>query len=69
MKFPNKMITSAYNAAIGRTFTWSPTKCKFVDEFENSSYDYHAMIWLKDNGWLIETFDKTSFVYKYGVKK
>ena len=67
-QFPNKMIQMAYNSAIGKTFTWSPTNQKFTDENGNSEYNYHAMLWLKDSTVLEETFDKHNLVYLYKVK-
>lgn len=48
-KFPNKMIQSAYNAAKGHVFMISTHFQKFTDENGSTDYDYHAMMWLKDN--------------------
>lgn len=68
-QFPNKMIQMAYNSAIGKSFTWSPTFQKFTDEDCNSDYDYSAMLWLKENNWLFEQpCDTSDFVLKFRVK-
>ena len=68
VKFPNKMIQQAYESATGKFFTHSPTFQKFTDQNGNSCYNYHAMLWLKDNGHLEESFDKDNFVWLYKVK-
>lgn len=67
-KLPNKMIQAAYDAAVGKIFTWSPTYQRFTDADGISDYDYHAMCWLKDNGYMLENFDKNNFVYLFRIK-
>ena len=69
MKFPNKKVEATYASAIGKTFTWSPTRQVFTDEDGNTSYDYHAMCWLKDNGVLmLLPYDIKNFVNQYRIK-
>lgn len=53
-QFPNKTVVKTYDSAKGKTFTWSPTYQRFTDETGCSDYDYHSMMWLKDNEWLVE---------------
>lgn len=48
-KFPNKMIEAAYHAAKGHEFMLSTHNQRFTDENGSTDYDYHAMLWLKDN--------------------
>lgn len=68
-KLPNKMIQEAYDAAVGKIFTWSPTYQRFTDEHGSSDYDYSAMLWLKENNWLLEQpYDPSDFVLKFRVK-
>ena len=70
MKFPNKMITETFNQATGKTFTWSPSNYVFTDESGKSDYPYYAMLWLKDNGWLVQLpWDHKSIAYKFQLKK
>lgn len=52
MKFPNKMIQETHKKALGKVFTYSPFNKKFTDDKQDSSYNFHAMLWLKDQGWL-----------------
>lgn len=69
MKFPNKMIQSAYQAALDKTFTWSPTRQVFTDESGNTNYNYSAMIWLKDNGVLQQLPYSGKIVYEFRIKE
>lgn len=69
VKLPNKMIQAAYNKAVDKTFTWSPTNQRFTDESGSFDYDYSAMLWLKEHGWLLEQpCDTSDFVLKFRVK-
>lgn len=69
MKFPNKTVKATYDSAIDKTFTWSPHRQVFTDEDGNTSYDYHAMCWLKDNNVLILLpYDVKNFVNQYRIK-
>lgn len=67
-RFPNKNVSHTYEKARGRTFTWSPTYQRFTDESGSSDYNYHAMMWLKDNGWLDELPWTGSLVSKFLMK-
>lgn len=68
-RFPNKMLQASYDKAVGKTFTWSPTYQRFIDESGSSDYDYSAMLWLKENNWLLEQpYDSSDFVLKFRVK-
>lgn len=67
-RFPNKMIRSVYEAAIGKTFTHRPHAQEFIDENGNSGYDYRVMLWLRDHGVLKESKPSGSnFTYKYRI--
>lgn len=68
MKFPNKMIQAAYQAALGKTFTWSPTRQVFTDEVGNSDYHYPAMVWLKDQDILHHLPWSGELVHKFAIK-
>ena len=52
-KFPNKMINQTYNLAIGHVFRHRPHAQKFVDEHENTDYDYSAMIIMLLKSWAL----------------
>lgn len=53
MRFPNKMVKDTYDKAIGHQFTWSPSRQVFTDENKCSTYNYWAMLWLKENGFMV----------------
>lgn len=68
-KLPNKMLQAAYDAALDKTFTWSPTYQRFTDQHGNSDYNYSAMLWLKDNGFFVEQpYNPDDFVLKFRLK-
>jgi hypothetical protein len=68
VKLPNKMLQDAYDAAVGKVFKWSPTNYKFTDQHGYSEYNYHAMLWLKDNGYFIQNIDHLNFVWLFKLK-
>lgn len=68
-RFPNKVITSTHEVTKGKTFTWSPSRKYFADENGISDYNYDAMIWLKENGWLVQLpWNSVSAVHKFLMK-
>ena len=52
--FPNKMIREAYESLDGKTLTKSSAKQRFTDQDGCTKYDYHAVQWLIDNGWVVQ---------------
>lgn len=70
-KFPNKMISEAYEAARGHVFTWSPARHIFTDQNGSCEYNYDAMIWLREHGWLVELpYDLgNGFSRKFAIKE
>ena len=70
-KFPNKVISRAYEAARGREFTWSPSRQVFTDQNGSSAYNYDAMTWLREHGWLVELpYDsRAGFSRKFAIKE
>jgi hypothetical protein len=69
MKFPNKVVEKAYEKAKGKIFTWSSFYQVFTDENGNSEYNYSAMLWLKDNGYMtLLPWAGGSIVYRFQLK-
>lgn len=67
VKFPNKVIQKTYMDAIGKVFRHRPTAQKFVDENENTNYNYSAMVWLLHNKILEESFNLKKIVCEYRI--
>lgn len=68
MKFPNRKIERAYNQALDKVFTHSPTLRYFTDSQGCKEYDYYAMLWLKDNNYLVQLpFDEKKFMIEYAI--
>lgn len=68
-KFPNKMVKATYLVALGRTFTWSPTRQVFTDESGNSDYNYSAMVWLKEHGILEQLPFRGVIIDEFRIKE
>lgn len=69
MRFPNKVLLQTYTLTKGKTFTWSPGKQLFFDEEKNSNYNYNALIWLQNNGYMQKLpFNSSELVTKWIVK-
>lgn len=69
MKFPSKKIERVYNRAIGKVFTWSPSRQVFADQDGETDYDYSAMLWLKEKGILFTLpYDGKSISFKFVLK-
>ncbi len=68
-KFPNKMISAAYETAKGKVFTKRSDTGAYADEVGNMDYDHHSMQWLEDKGVITRELDKGPYVFKYKVVK
>jgi hypothetical protein len=68
-KFPNKMISQAYESAKGKVFTKSSQYHTYKDQDGNTDYNHVALNWLEDNGILGREFDRRQIVFKYRLVK
>lgn len=68
-KFPNKVISAAYERALGKVFTQSTGDGSFRDQNGSKDYNHHAMQWLYDRGIIQRELNRERFVFEYRVVK
>lgn len=67
-RFPNKMLAETYEQAKGKTFTWHPTYQMFTDDTGCTDYNYSAMLWLYENGYIEKLpFNFENFTSRFKV--
>lgn len=68
-KFPNKVISTAYESALGKVFTQSTADGSFKDQDGNKDYNHHALQWLYHQGIIQRELNYDRFVFEYKVVK